>query len=487
MARFNRKIAVANKIPNLAGGPALKMSPRLELASLLLTSFVQDQFYRNASDTVERVKELILAGNDGFVKFGAKAAIYARRKFGMRSITHVLAGEIAQKVKGARWTRPFYRQVIFRPDDAVEIAAYYLTNYGKPLPHSLRAGIAAKILEFDGYQLSKYRCEGKEISLVDLVNLCHPKPTTPESTERMRALMRGELKSKETWESKLTTAGQKAESKQDKEERKKEAWADLLKRGKLGYFAALRNINNIFLQAPECLPDLCALLADPEKVKKSMVMPFRFMTALDNMTTLRGCPRDVFVALEKAMDVSCTLCPKLPGKTLIALDESGSMSGTPFKIGAMFAAIIYKAMDSDLMTFSCTWGGGKAAKYRRLTPANSVLGIAGYLMQSFWGGGTDLNAVFQTASMAYDRIVILSDMQNWVQGEVANSALSRYKAREKCDPVIFNFDLAGHGSLQFPERNVYFLAGYSDKVFEVMGLLEKDREALVHEIEKVEL
>ena len=39
----------------------------------------------------------------------------------------------------------------------------------------------------------------------------------------------------------------------------------------------------------------------------------------------------------------------------------------------------------------------------------------------------------------------------------------------------------------FLERNVYALAGFSEKVFDVMALLERDREALVHEIEAVEL
>ena len=39
----------------------------------------------------------------------------------------------------------------------------------------------------------------------------------------------------------------------------------------------------------------------------------------------------------------------------------------------------------------------------------------------------------------------------------------------------------------FPERNVYALAGFSEKVFDVMALLERDREALVHEIEAVKL
>ena len=42
-------------------------------------------------------------------------------------------------------------------------------------------------------------------------------------------------------------------------------------------------------------------------------------------------------------------------------------------------------------------------------------------------------------------------------------------------------------STQFPENNVYCLAGFSDKIFDIMKLLESDKKALVKKIEEVEL
>ena len=41
--------------------------------------------------------------------------------------------------------------------------------------------------------------------------------------------------------------------------------------------------------------------------------------------------------------------------------------------------------------------------------------------------------------------------------------------------------------MQFPERQVYALAGFSEKVFDLMAALEGDRMALVHAVEAVEL
>jgi hypothetical protein len=52
---------------------------------------------------------------------------------------------------------------------------------------------------------------------------------------------------------------------------------------------------------------------------------------------------------------------------------------------------------------------------------------------------------------------------------------------------VFSFDLAGYGTLQFPERHVYCLAGFSEKALQTMSFLEEDKGALLSEIEAIEL
>ncbi len=72
------------------------------------------------------------------------------------------------------------------------------------------------------------------VFLVDAVNLVHP-----PHTEALGALIDGTLAPAETWETKLTQAGQTDGS-------KSEAWAQLVRTRKLGYFALLRNLRNEF-------------------------------------------------------------------------------------------------------------------------------------------------------------------------------------------------------------------------------------------------
>ena len=44
-----------------------------------------------------------------------------------------------------------------------------------------------------------------------------------------------------------------------------------------------------------------------------------------------------------------------------------------------------------------------------------------------------------------------------------------------------------YGTLQFPQERVYCLAGWNDRVFEIMRKLDRDSEALVRDVESVPL
>ena len=296
MAKFNLKSIFQKQETNLAGGRAFGESPELEFASLVLTSFVEDQFYRKqsdgcfeASDTLQRVSDLLDSGMRH--EFAAKAAVYARERFNMRSISHVVAAELAARVKNSDWMRPFVRNAIVRIDDMTEIVAYFESKYGrKPVPNALKRGIRDAFDKFDGYQLAKYRGENRAVKLVDVVNLVHPVPND-RNGDALKQLVRGTLRSTETWESKLTQVGQKAESDEDKAEKKAEAWAEMVQprstgsgqAGKIGYMALVRNLRNIIQDAPEVVGAAAEMLVQPELVRKSRLLPFRFATARDEL------------------------------------------------------------------------------------------------------------------------------------------------------------------------------------------------------------
>jgi 60 kDa SS-A/Ro ribonucleoprotein len=474
MGKFNAaKQPKSTKTVNLAGGEAYAQSAELELVSILLTSFVQDQYYKSAASTMKTLSDLL---NKVDPKFAAKAAIYARNEFGMRSITHVLAVEVAKYISGKEWGKKFFQEIVRRPDDMTEIIAFYFSkNKGKALPNALKKGFAKAFDKFDNYQLAKYKGDGKEVSLVDAVNLVHPK-AIEKNAKALDELINGTLKSTETWEAKLTQAGQKAESEEEKLTLKADAWKELIESRKLGYFALLRNLRNILEQAPSLVDQACEMLTDEKLIKKSLVLPFRFSTAIQEIEKLSSSKeaKKIMVALNKAVDISCSNVTKFDGETLVVLDVSGSMAGRPAEIGALFSAILIKSNFADFMTFS------DSASYRNVNPADGTLTIAKNMR--FAAGGTNFHSIFKTANKAYDRIIILSDMQGWIGYNCPKADFEAYKRRFNCSPNIYSFDLAGHGTMQFPENKVFAIAGFSEKVFDVMSLLEQDKKALVNTI-----
>ncbi len=483
MSKFNATMPKAKTLTeNLAGGQAYSQSNELALVSLLLTSFVNDQFYRNSQTTLDELRTLVSKVKDK--EFVAKAAIFARDRFGMRSITHALAGELTSQLNGAEWGKNFYDKVVVRVDDMTEILSYYLaykTSKDSPkFPNSLKKGFAKAFDKFDGYQLAKYKSENKDVKLVDLVNIVHPVPTVRNSAA-LEALVKGELKSTETWESKLSKAGQIAESEEDLAQLKADAWDELISTRKIGYFALLRNLRNIITQSPKSVKAACELLVDEKMIKNSRVLPFRFSTAYEEISNLGSSKevRDVLVAINQALDISVCNVPKFDGETLVVMDVSGSMSGKPSEIASLFGAILAKVNNCDVMTFSTN------AQYKQYNPMDSVLTIRGSFRYS--GGGTNFRSIFEKANKKYDRIIILSDMQGWIGYESPTRQFSEYKKRFGANPFVYSWDLAGYGTLQFPEQNVFALAGFSDKVFDIMKMMELDKKALFNEIKAIQL
>ena len=483
MSKFNSTVKTPKTLTtNLAGGQAYKQSPEMALVSLLLTSFVNDQFYRDGNQSIEDLKSHIKSNKNK--EFVAKSAIFARDEFGMRSITHALAGELTSEVSGLEWAKSFYEKVVSRVDDMTEIMSYYLENKtdkkNPKFPASLKKGFAKAFDKFDTYQLAKYKGEKKDVKLVDVVNLVHPIPTK-RNEDALNSLVNGQLKNTKTWESMLTKAGQEAKSEDDLAQLKSDAWKQLIESKTLGYFALLRNLRNIIQQAPDTIDLACEMLVDTNMISKSKVLPFRFTTAYEEINKLEqnSTTRKVVMALDQALNISAMNVPKFDGETLVVIDTSGSMSGKPSEIASLFGSMIAKVNGCDVMTFD------NSARYVTYNQMDSVLTIRNSFR--FAGGGTNFQDIFVKANKSYKRVIILSDMQGWIGYNCPTKEFNEYKQKFGCDPIVYSWDLAGLGTLQFPERNVYGLAGFSEKVFDIMKLMEEDKSALISRINKIQL
>ncbi|HXB12977.1 MAG TPA: TROVE domain-containing protein, partial [Bacteroidia bacterium] len=355
-----------------------------------------------------------------------------------------------------------------------------------PIPNSLKKGLSLALNKFNAYQLAKYKGEGKEIALVDLFNLIHPKPLEAQA-EAYKDLMEGKLASTETWEAKLSAVGKLTDDAAQKAGLKAVAWYELVTSGKIGYFALLRNLRNI-LEAgdPETIDAACKMLVNEKLIKNSLVLPFRYMTAQRELKQLHDVDhvRKVMNAVNDAVTIALNNVPVFEGRTLVALDRSGSMGDaegvkSPAAIGSLFASVIAKTNDADIILFD------DSAEYLNINLADSVVGICENIRRKMTYGGTNFNLVFDHAKKKYDRIIILSDMQAWIGFRTPQDAYARYCKRLEANPKIYTFDLQGYGTMQFPQEHVYSLAGFSEKTLDIMKSLETDPTALITKINEI--
>jgi 60 kDa SS-A/Ro ribonucleoprotein len=509
---------------NYMGGKAFKQSPKEELVFAVITSFMESTYYESAEGRHDRITALVETVALTDPTFVAKLAVYNRKRFHMRSSTHAMLAAFARTHRGDSLVRQAIVGATERPDDLTEILALL----PKPIPNGVKRGVAAALVGFDEYSLGKYRGEGHKMSLIDAVNLTHP---AGNGNVGLAKLVKDELRSTDTWETKVSAAG-------GDEEATTEAWRELLEEGKLGYMAALRNLVNIAKTGEISLANKVAeLISDKERVRTSKQLPFRFLSAWGALEALeegktrhgKAMPfesdnkaKAVVVeplkqAVKAALGHSADNIPVLEGQTLILTDNSGSMRGDAggnsllsaysnpktSDIANLFAALYWaKAKDTAVGTF------GDKLLMPELTRDMDVFAAFKAIDKTAAevGPGTEEGVFVAFEKLLADkrkvaRILIFSDQQvgegcSWYDtgrrgtgglrgGSDFNKLLQEYRTFSP-ETVIYSVDLQGYGNKLFGD-GVFLLAGFSDRIFELMELLEQDKKALVRDIEAIEL
>lgn len=492
MAKFNRAKVKVSPVPNTvnaAGGVAYKMSDKKAFVEALLTSFVSNTFHQSQNDIQKNVETLIGSINDPL--FAAKASVYAREHYNMRSITHFVAAQLAARsmTSNKEWATNFFDKVVVRVGDMTEIMAAYFASGGKKVPSAMKKGFANAFNRFDGDTISKYTANNSELKLVDIVNLVHPKPTAKNKVA-LNALINGKLKNLTTSNRALTIIGQSGESEEGKEEMKVAYWRGVLENRKIGYLDLLRNLVRINEQPIDVQELAAKFISNPVAVQKSRVMPYTIYLAY-KVCVNKGVSSLLTNALQDALESSIPNIPRFEGKTVVVVDSSGSMSapvnsnnptaGTTVscnEVANLMAALLAKASGADIATFA-----DDATYHNKVNLRDSAVTIAGSIRK--YQGGTDFTTIFPILNKKYDRVIILSDMFGWMG--TMEKTVKNYKAKYNANPKIYMWNLATNGTIQAPEKDVYLLAGFSDKCFEALSLLETDRDALLKEIDAVEI
>jgi 60 kDa SS-A/Ro ribonucleoprotein len=540
MANKSLFASVKNLLPrastrNEAGGVAYTLTPKHALAQVAATGCFGNTFYATAENQLDQLKTLIAQVDDNV--FLAKLAVYARERAYMKDMpaallvvlskrdTQLLHRVFGRVVDNGRVLRTLFQMV--------RSGQFGRTSFSSSLQRALQRWLNEASV---GKLLSA--SIGSDPSLRDVLRMACPTPT-----DNARRALFGWLTDKpvEKWapatEADLPALVQSLIAYRKAESAELQAlllgdlsvrW-DLLAdaaRGPLVWKAIARqmgpqalrmNLNTLLRHEVfgkhgtdvGLIEYVAARLADADDIRRSRQFPYQFLTAYLN--TADDVPQPIKAALQQAAEIACGNTPELPGRVLIGLDVSGSMSspvtghrghGATTKmrcvdVAALFAAaILRRNPDSVVVPFDTS------AYQAKVDPQDSILSLAQRLAK-YGGGGTDCSLPLREANTRFEHrrfagAVLVSDNESWVgTGRHGSTAVmtewQRFVANQRklgvMNPKLVCIDLQPYTTTQALERtDILNVGGFSDAVFNVVAsFLADDANRFVSEVEAIEL
>lgn len=351
-------------------------------------------------------------------------------------------------------------------------------------------------------------------------------------------------------EKEMTKAGQttKDATQEEKMEAKREAITAVLDNVKgMPVMNLLRNLRNILLYAPDKVNDACEQLTIKDKIMNSRLLPFRFATAYSEIEKLsyyteisstkssiqfedekssslcsenefRRNKEMVLNAIEKALEISCLNIPKLEGNVAVLVDDSGSMRGdaggssrvsafsktSTSMIAHLFASMVMYRQDNVYLGLF----GDKLIN----VPVKRDMRLLDYTKWTFEKGG-ECGGATETGIYDFirqvvkekkkiDNVIVFSDCQigrySGFTAWYGNNSSDRgkhfhelFKEFRKINPnanfIVVNLRQSGSTSVFDKSQRILNIAGWSDKIFDVITSQCKGWDAMIKEIESIEI
>lgn len=489
------------------GAPAHVRDARSELFLLAVTNFVgQDTFYESAAVRDGRYQALVrkMAVKDG--DWTANLLRWLRGpEANMRTASLVGAAEYVKARLDAGITgdnRHVIASVLQRADEPAEMLAYWTSNYGRKIPQPVKRGVAdAAVRLYSEKSLLKYDTDSKGYRFGDVINLTHPIPKGAWQSDLFRhAIDRrhgrdnaipeilSTLVANATFKTyaplyidRLAESGELADALGNAGM----TWEQLGSFGpwtaarweamipSMGYMATLRNLRN-FDEAGisnKAAKQVGERLADPDEVARSRQFPFRFLSAFEQVPSLRWGQ-----ALDEALGHSLKHLPDLPGRTLILIDTSASMSSmgysarstvTPVKAAAVFGVALGARLGerADIRGFA-----SGEFKHDVRKGASPIAEIARFVKRvGEVGHGTDIAGAVRRQYNGHDRVFIISDMQTQTGGITAPIP---------AHVPVYGFNLGGYKPAAYAlGANRHEFGSLTDSTFKLVPLLERGTSA----------
>ena len=207
------------------------------------------------------------------------------------------------------------------------------------------------------------------------------------------------------------------------------------------------------------------------------------MFASDTVRASTG-PPVVAAALETALVHASSALARLPGVTVVASDNSGSMTSpvsaksivTHQAAANLMAAIAQRISDdAHLIVF------GESARLVPVSVSDSILTAMNRQASTNVGHATNTHRVLELMiekKIRADRLILFSDMQCYSSATSPDTfagAVAKYRAALNPALVVHSVDLAGYGtaSLSTSDPRVNLVSGFSEKILRTVGEFER--------------
>ena len=387
MSSINR--AVRTPVFNSVGTQVPKINAERQLKRITLAAMLwEKQFYLDGKSHAELVKELVAKIAPEKV---ANLALEARTKFKLRHIPLLLVRELARngKLQATALT-----SVIQRPDEMSEFLSIYWQEGKTAVSNQVKKGLAACFNKFSEYQLAKWNKNSAAIKLRDVMFLSHPKPQSLEQTALFQRIASDTLAVPDTWETQLSAGADKCET-----------FTRLISEKKLGALAFLRNLRNM----RDSGVNTSLIRSYASSVDVTKVLPFRYVAAARIVPEFED-------MLESMMFRSLETHDKIPGKTVLVIDVSGSMFGATISQksdldrfdAAAALAMLCREVCEEVEIYSFSGNAVRVAPRRGFALREAI-------SKSQNHGGTQLGQAMQTinANGSYDRCIVFTDEQSY--------------------------------------------------------------------------
>lgn len=391
MAKINK----AQSVRTHEGAKGHAFAPEQQLRRALMNCMLwENQFYEDGVSIAERIAALVPQVEAEKV---AAMAIEAREDMKLRHAPLLIVREMARHEGHKALVAATLERIVQRPDELTEFLAIYWADALGPLQQrktravsaQVKKGLARALTKFDAYQLAKYDRDGA-VRIRDVLFLTHAKPKDPAQEKVWKELVDGKLAAPDTWEVNLSAGGDK-----------RATFERLIAEKKLGALALLRNLRGMQV-AGVSKPVIRKALDD---MRTDRVLPYRFIAAAQYAPDLEP-------ELEHAMFRSIEGHAKLPGKTRLLIDVSGSMDAHMSAKSEMRRldaacglAVLAREIGEDVEIFTFSNNVVKVPPRRGFALRDAIVSSQPH-------GGTELGKAIAHVDRQDTRLIVFTDEQS---------------------------------------------------------------------------